>query len=60
MTEKECEERCIAYQELQKLKAEESKTKFHKEKFGNNTIVYCKNKDNLIRYKQLFNQMKKR
>ena len=58
MTERECEERCIAYQELQKLKAEESKTKFHKKKFGNNTIVCCKNKDNLTRYKQLFNQSK--
>ena len=52
MTERECEERCIAYQELQKLKAEESKTKFHKEKFGNNTIVYCKNKDRQLYTKQ--------
>lgn len=56
----EYEQRCSAYIELQKLKEEEKKTKFHKEKFGNNTIVYCKNKDNLTRYKQLFNQSKKK
>lgn len=56
----ECEQRCSAYIELQRLKAEEEKIKFHKEKFGNNTIVCCKNKDNLTRYKQLFNQFKKK
>lgn len=53
-------QRCSAYIELQKLKAEEEKIKFHKEKFGNNTIVCCKNKDNLTRYKQLFNQFNKK
>lgn len=49
-----------SYIELQRLKAEEEKIKFHKEKLGNNTIVCCKNKDNLTRYKQLFNQFKKK
>lgn len=56
----EYEQRCSAYIKLQKLKEEEKKTKFHKEKFGNNTIVCCKNKYNLTRYKQLFNQAKKK
>lgn len=56
----EYEQRCSAYIKLQKLKEEEKKIKFHKEKFGNNTIVCCKNKDNLTRYKQLFNQFKKK
>lgn len=59
MNEEELEERSKAFILLQKLKAQEKKTRFHKEQLNNNTVVYCKNRDNLRLYKQLFNKSKR-
>lgn len=37
---------------LLQYKEKEKQTKFHKERLNKNTVVYCKNKDNIERYRE--------
>lgn len=37
---------------LLQYKEKEKQTKFYKERLNKNTVVYCKNKDNIERYRE--------
>lgn len=50
------DDRETAIQMIEALKIEEKKTKFYKERINKNTIVFCKKRENLRLYKQLFNK----
>lgn len=48
----EVELRDRAMRLLLQYKEKEKRTKFHKERLNKNTVVYCKNKDNIARYRE--------
>lgn len=48
----EVELRDRAMRLLLQYKEKEKQTKFYKERLNKNTVVYCKNKDNIERYRE--------
>lgn len=56
MLEEEIYNREVACKALKEMKNLEKKTKLHKYRINDNTVVFCKNEDDITLYKQKYNK----